>query len=719
MNIDKKWTVEQRELTSNEERVAADAMGRYGICHAFARLLLLRGYDSVDKIGRLLCFTDTVLHDPFLMKDMDKAANAILGAVGEGRHIAIFGDYDADGVSATSLLYLYLTSLAERMAIPLSLGYYIPSRKGEGYGMSRDALDKLSEKGVELIITVDNGISAASEIAYAYSLGMQVVVTDHHECPPVLPTALAVVDPRREDCTYPFSELSGVGVAFKLITAIEMLYDEKSDRRDIVNRIYMEYSDLAALGTVADVMPLVNENRMIVSYGLGRMTKEPRPGIAALLDRANSKGGKVTSSTVGFGLAPRINAAGRMAQASRAVELFLQNDSEMTERLAEALCEYNKDRQLEEARIIEKVYEQIEETHDFHNDHFIVAEGDDWHSGVIGIVASHVVERYHLPTILITYGDSTEPNAGKFEVGKGSGRGVKGFNLVEALAASSDCLVKFGGHEMAAGLSVTRGNVPELRRRLNDFVRDLPPETWQDEVCADLELAPRDITMELAEQLLLMEPFGSGNAMPLFYMCNAKIVRSYAFGNKKHLKLNFEKDGVQMSGVLFGAECEHFNLSVGEPVDIMFQVDINEYNGTRSVQLIVREMRLAEDFRLEMERASARYDEIAAGVRFSASENILPDREDCKRLYLLLRRLEGLEKHFAPERNLLTILRSECPTMNLTKIRFMYDVMNERGLCRIERGLYNMIEFKILPQSGHVELSDSPVLHRLQSLLDT
>lgn len=377
MDVKKKWIVECRDLTADEEKVASDAIARYGISHAFARLLLLRGFDSVDKIGKLICFTDTVLHDPFLMKDMDMAAETVLEAVKGGRHIAIFGDYDADGVSATSLLYLYMRSLAERIGVSLSLGYYIPSRRGEGYGMSREAIDKLSEMGVELIVTVDNGISAASEIAYAASLGIEVVVTDHHECPAVIPTAVAVVDPHRADCTYPFRELSGVGVAFKLITAIEMLFDRESDRSEIVSRIYHDYSDLAALGTVADVMPLVDENRMIVSYGIGRMRKEPRRGIAALLDRVNGQGGNVTSSTIGFALAPRINAAGRMAQASRAVELFLQDDIELTEELAEALCEYNKNRQLEESRIIEKVYEQIEETHNFETDHFIVAEGDD------------------------------------------------------------------------------------------------------------------------------------------------------------------------------------------------------------------------------------------------------------------------------------------------------------------------------------------------------
>ncbi len=725
MQPKKNWKIGRRELTEKEKETAAIAKEQLGLSDTCLRLLLLRGFDSAEKIRKWVCQSDTVLYDPFLMRDMKKAAERILLAVKERQKIAIYGDYDADGVSATSLLFLYIESLVGRLgkgekSDRLKLGYYIPKRRSEGYGVSVEAVEKLAAEGVELVVTVDTGISAVTEIAHAAELGLDVVVTDHHECPPQLPVACAVVNPHQPGCEYPFKELAGVGVVFKLVAAMEMmLRGEDADKRAITEEIWRTYADLATLGTIADVMPLVGENRMIVSYGLKRISAAPRPGVKALLEmtNGNTKRG-VTSSTVSFMLAPRINAAGRMDDAAKAVELFLLTEEderakEGADALALALCEYNKARQTEESRIIEQVYEKVESTHDFAHDHFIVAEGDNWHSGVIGIVASHVTERYHLPTILITYGDSDEPNAGKFEIGKGSGRSVPGVNLVEALAACSDCLVKYGGHELAAGLSVTRGNVAELRRRLNDFVRDLPAETWEDEIVADCELLPNEINMSFAEQLLLMEPYGNGNPVPLFYLENAKIVKSYAIGGGKHLKLQLEKDGFLMSAVKFSAEIESFNLSVGEPVDILFQIDINEYNGTRSVQLIVREMRLHIGFQRKLEAAAARYEEIRNGAEFSAEEHVIPNREDFKRYYLYLRRMTAAGNSRIPERNLLTILCNGDPNMNLVKLRLMADILNEMKLCRIERGLYNLLEIHICEQKKKVALEDSQILRRL------
>ncbi|MBO5306359.1 MAG: single-stranded-DNA-specific exonuclease RecJ, partial [Clostridia bacterium] len=478
MKPKKIWNICRRELTTAEQETARVAAERFGLCEAIVRLLILRGYDSVDKIEKFICFTETVLYDPFLMKDMRTAAERVLRAVRDGENIAIYGDYDVDGVSSTALLFLYLENLNQRLhpsGEGIKLGYYIPKRISEGYGVSREAIEKLSEKQVNLVITVDTGISAARELAYASELGIDVVVTDHHECPEELPKVCAVVDPHRPDCEYPFKDLAGVGVTFKLVIAIETLFAEENQKNKIesTRQNYYMYADLVTLGTVADVMPLVGENRMIVSLGLELMKAKPRPGIKALLDCSNTgKQGKLTASTIGFGLAPRINAAGRMNEATKAVELLLltnedENASEGAEILAEALCEYNKSRQSEELRIIDQIYEQIEATHNFERDHFIVAEGDNWHSGVIGIAASRVTDRYHLPTVLITYNDSTEPSAGKFEVGKGSCRSVEGVNLMAALDFCADCLEKYGGHELAAGLSVTRGNVEELRKRLN------------------------------------------------------------------------------------------------------------------------------------------------------------------------------------------------------------------------------------------------------------
>jgi len=712
-------------LTADEIKTVNEASKRFGLCEAILRLLVLRGYDSVDKIEKFLCFTETVLYDPFLMKDMKAAAERVLRAVRGGENIAIYGDYDVDGVSSTAMLFLYLEELNRRLHPSdegIKLGYYIPKRISEGYGISTEAIEKLAEKKVNLIITVDTGISAVKELAYATELGIDVVVTDHHECPEVLPSVCAVVDPHRPDCDYPFKELAGVGVTFKLVIAIETLLADESRANKVENtrQNYYNYADLVTLGTIADVMPLIAENRMIVSLGLELMRAKPRPGIKALLACANvGKQGKMTASTVGFGLAPRINAAGRMNEATKAVELLLlthedANCEEGAEILADALCEYNKNRQSEELRIIDQIYEKIEETHNFERDHFIVAEGDNWHSGVIGIAASRVAERYHLPTILITYNDSTEPSAGKFEVGKGSCRSIEGVNLMAALDSCSDCLVKYGGHELAAGLSVTRGNVAELRRRLNDYVRDFPSETWEDEIFADCELSASDIHMSFAEQLLRLEPYGNANPTPLFYLEKAKIVRSHSISGGKHLKLTLEKDGVSLQAVMFNAGYEHFNLSVGEPVDLLFNVDINEYNNVRSVQLIVRDMRANAEYLCGLEAAVTRYQAILAGATFKKEEGLIPVREDFKQLYLFCRRMDLTGKTQIPERELFMILCSENEGMNFTKLRFMLDILNEMKLCQVERSR-NLLTIRLNSQSGKVNLEDSKILTRLMA----
>ncbi len=726
MKPKKNWKICRRELTAEEKKIAEEASRHFGLCEAIVRLLIFRQYDSVDKIEKFLHFTETVLHDPFSMKDMQKAAERILRAVRERENIAIYGDYDVDGVSSTAMMFLYLEDLHYRLngeQEKIKLGYYIPNRISEGYGISLEAIEKLAQKKVDLIITVDTGISAAKELAYASSLGMDVVVTDHHECPETLPNVCAVVDPHRPDCEYPFKDLAGVGVAFKLVIAIEMLLAEKSkaDKMEIARQNYYTYADLVTLGTVADVMPLVGENRMIVSLGLELMRAKPRPGIKALLECANLlKHGKLTASAIGFGIAPRINAAGRMNEATKAVELLLltredKNCNEGAEILADALCEYNKARQSEELRIIDQIYENIEATHHFDRDHFIIAEGDNWHSGVIGIAASRVADRYHLPTVLITYNDSTEPNAGKFEVGKGSCRSVEGVNLIEALNSCSDCLVKYGGHELAAGLSVTRGNVEELRRRLNDYVRDFPGETWEDEIFADCELSANEIHMEFAEQLLRLEPYGNANPTPLFYLEKAKIVKSYSISGGKHLKLTFEKDGITLNAVMFNASYDCFNLSVGEFVDILFNVDINEYNNVRSVQLIVREMRANADFLASLEASAKRYEEVLAGGRFAKEENLIPTREDFKQIYLYFKRMDATGQTQVPERQLLMLLGSENKKISLALLRFMMDILNEMKLCTIERGEHNLLEIHIDHKAKKVNLEDSMLLGRLVS----
>ena len=430
-----------------------------GISSVTARLLCQRGYTSPESAKAFL-FEEGEFHSPFLIPDMDKAVERIERAIANREKVVIYGDYDVDGVTSVSVLTLYLKARG------LMTKYYIPSRNGEGYGMNNAAIDKLHESGVSLMITVDTGVTAIDEVAYASSLGMDTVVTDHHECQALLPAAYAVVNPRRHDSAYPFKELAGVGVVFKLISACELTKaGSEEEKRALMDALCERYIDLVAMGTVADVMPLVDENRLLVKKGLSMMNARPRMGLSALLTAASGgerKASVITATTVSFTVAPRINAAGRIASAERAARLFLTESPAEAEKIALELCEINRARQAEENRIIEEAEAKIAAECDLENDRVIVLADDGWHHGVIGIVASRITERYGLPSILISFDG---------DIGKGSGRSVKGINLVEALTDAEEHLIKFGGHELAAGLSVERSRIDAFRRHLNEYVK--------------------------------------------------------------------------------------------------------------------------------------------------------------------------------------------------------------------------------------------------------
>ena len=425
-HIAKRWVLKSEELPASSESAIQNIGDTLAISPILASLLYSRGYRTPEEARRFIRMESELLCDPFLLADIDKAILRIQKALHENERIVIYGDYDVDGVTAVSTLYLYLKS---KGAV---IDYYIPNRAGEGYGVSVGAINKLAEKGVDLIITVDTGITAAEEVAYAKTLGIDTVVTDHHECRTALPEAVAVVNPHRPDCPYPFKELAGVGVVFKLICAFEERYTGDS-RRECVARMCQEYADLVAIGTIADVMPIKEENRLIVSYGLGRMEKARRVGISALMNAVTGQTEpsksryksepKITSGYIGYTLAPRLNAAGRIRSASVAVELFLTNDPERAKAIAEELCEANRERQVEENRITAAAFEKIEREHDFERDPVIVLDDDGWHHGVSGIVSSRVTERYGLPSILVSFEGNGEENSAA-DIGKGSGRSI-------------------------------------------------------------------------------------------------------------------------------------------------------------------------------------------------------------------------------------------------------------------------------------------------------
>lgn len=642
-----------------------------GVSVPTANLLYNRGYVTPSDASSFIRLETELFHDPFLMTDMKKAAERIVTAMENGEKIAIYGDYDVDGVSSTCLLSLYFRDNG------IDTVFHIPNRVGEGYGVNRDAIDKLVNDGTNLIITVDTGITAVEEAEYCASLGCDMVITDHHECRGDIPRAVAVVNPHRPDCSYPFKELAGVGVAFKLVTAVEMVLRQ---RRGISNDGFLtdickKYVDLAALGTVADVMPLVSENRLIVSMGLSYMERSPRIGLSALLDAVDAgktptKKRKMTSSVIGFTVAPRINAAGRMASASRAAELFLSRNTDEIREIAEELCQTNTQRQNEENKIVDSLKERIEAELALGSP-VIVLDDIGWKHGVIGIVSSRITEKYGKPSIIISFEDG---------IGKGSGRSVKGMNLVEALLHCSDLLEKFGGHELAAGLTIKEENLSTFKEKLNEYAKTaLGSEASVPTLELDFELSPSEMTLTQAEELDLIEPCGVGNPQPSFYCPSLTVLEVTSMGQGRHTKYLLDGNEKRISAVYFGSSPEELGFSPSDKVDIAFKLGVNEFRGVKSEQILLRDIRHADGQRIEREKEYDKYLSILDGVTPANEE--LPVRADFVSTYLHLKRSIPKEGSEVSLRSLLHSLKPiNGGEMSYIKLRLVLDVLNESGI---------------------------------------
>lgn len=685
-----------------------------------ARLAYNRGYTTPNAVRELFSVSLNGLHDPMKMKDMDKAVQRVFEALERGERIVVYGDYDVDGVTSVTLIYLYLKSLGA------TVGYYIPSRSKEGYGLSRIALDKLKENGYDLIITVDTGITANNEADYARSLGMDMVITDHHECHETLPEACAVVNPHRPDCPYPFKELAGVGVVFKLACALEINRCPELDAYACVEKICKDYIDLVAIGTVADVMPLVDENRIIVKNGLEQINETDRCGLCALIDaaansnnsvkpavgeRPATKKKKITAGYIGFALAPRINAAGRISTAEKAVELLLCEDKQRAAEMALELCEINLRRQKEENSIAEEAYKIIDETHDFENDKVIVLENDSWQQGIIGIVASRITEKYGLPSILISFDGATRGFSSLDDVGKGSGRSIKGMNLVGALDHCKDMLVRFGGHELAAGLSVMRCNIDEFRRRINDYAREYLTD---DLTCiryeADCELLAEEITMSLAEEIGMFEPFGVSNATPLFLIKDLTVNKIMPLGTGKHSKLLLSDGDKHFQAVCFGMPASTLELYPGERVDLLCQVNLNEFRGQQSLQLVVQDVRLSESLEREREAEEERYVEICEGACYSTEENVLPSRADIAELYKYVKQQNRCGHTAFSIRSLLSVMNEyNRGGINYLKLRFAISILDDIRVCAVNEEYAGYVSIEVYPNAAktNIELSQT------------
>ncbi len=683
-----------------------------------ARLLALRGYDTPEKANSFLRMETELLCDPFLLADIEPAVARIRRAIEEKERITVYGDYDVDGVTAVCTLYLYLR---EKGAV---VDYYIPNRSGEGYGVSNPAIEKLAEGGTRLIVTVDTGITAENEVEYAKTLGVDFVITDHHECRSELPRACAVVNPHRPDCPYPFKELAGVGVVFKLISALEERIT--GDRRiAVASRLCKSYADLVAIGTIADVMPVRGENRLIISYGLRLVENTKRVGLRALMEASMAKGDakrshaqkKITSGYIGFTIAPRINAAGRLRSASRAVELFLSESEEEAQVLAEELCEINRLRQAEENDIMQEAYQMLEKNPEMLEKPVIILDADHWHHGVIGIVSSRITEKYGVPSILVSFEGCDPEHHTDDDVGKGSGRSVKGMNLVDALVHAGDHLVKFGGHELAAGLSVTRGELPAFREALWEYAESALTEgDLQPTAEYDCTLSPADVSMKLVEELQLLEPYGIANAQPVFVMNELRVQEAAPVSGGKHTRFVFRGENGQFQGIFFGASLTELNLFIGDSVDVLFQLDINEWNGRRSVQFIVRDIRLSLAVSAPENADRDEFERIWAGGEFTAEDDVIPSRDDFAAVYQLVRRSVRNGCDTLSHRAILSHLTSEGVSgIGYVKLKVIIRVLQEMNLLGITENASEQYAFRLRYSDKKVDLDKSTILRKLRS----
>ena len=552
----KKWTLKHKGQVEESE---------------INQILKNRGIESEEDKEIFMNPSLDFLRDPFLMKDMDKAVKRIENAIENNETIFIYGDYDVDGVSSTSILCLYFDS------INYPVSYYIPNRLEEGYGINEDAIRKIHKEGCSLLISVDCGITSVKEVELANELGIDVIITDHHECQSEIPNAYAVINPKQEDCNYPFDMLCGCGVALKLIQALTP--------KEVFKTTMYDYLEIATLATICDIVPLVDENRIIVKNGLKLMREGKNLGLRELIKICGVETDKIGSSHIGFAIGPRINASGRLGYSYLGVQLFTTKDEYEANEIAKVLEEKNNERQLIEAKMYQEAEEIIQSNERYENDKVLVIAREGWQHGIIGIVASKLTEKYYKPTILLTIEDGEAT---------GSARSIKGFSIFDALVSCKDLLNKFGGHEQAAGLGLDAKHVDILRERVNEIADyNLTNEDMIENIKVEFELDEDKVSLDLVDKLHDLEPFGLSNPSPRFIIRNLVLDDMFAIGkNKQHLKLNvYNKNTYECIGFNMAHLKENFN--VGDKVDILFQLDENNYMNNRTVQLLLKDIRLS------------------------------------------------------------------------------------------------------------------------------
>lgn len=679
----KKWDVSAVDKDKVKELVE-----KYDYPTFLALILVIRGLTEISDIETFLNGKDFC--DPWCFVDMDKAVERIERAIECGERIAIYGDYDADGVTATVLLHTYLEMRGA------SVIYYIPQRSEDGYGMSREGIDKLAGQGTTLIITVDNGISAGPEIEYASSLGIDTVVTDHHAVPETLPPAVAVVDPHRADCPSPFKEYCGAGVAFKLVCALE--------REECNPQMMMDFfADLVTIGTVGDIVSLTGENRALVRYGLPLLTESGRVGIQALLRYAGILGQELTAGDVSYRIVPRINAMGRMSAADQAVSLFLSDNEEEADEIAQAMQDANRSRQEMEQTIVEEVVAMLRERADLRRQRVLVLWGEGWHSGVLGIVAARITERYGKPCVILT-SDGV--------MAKGSARSLTGFSIHKALVACEDLLEKYGGHTLAAGMTLKAENLELLRERINRYALeqgDMPLPTLK----VDCRLNPVQLQLDVVSDLNYLEPFGAGNPSPVFGLYRMRLERITPIGGGKHLRLGFERGGNHVQALAFGVTPEDFPYPVGEELDLAVTLGRSEYRGQASLSVYIKEMKPSDFDNGVALSEKADWEKLLRGEFLTPDtrQRMIPSREENAAVYRLLK---------SEPRRQWNLFHLCYRLQKAVEGHFGWDKMMVALACMQEKKLISLrldgeqMTIELLPVSGKVDLEDTKWMRRLR-----
>lgn len=670
----------------NKERAIAMA-SKLEIPPLLAMMLDIRGITKEENVINFLQ-ENKDFSDPFLMKDMDKAVERITTAVENGEKICVYGDYDADGVTSTSLLYSYL-----RDSLGADVMFYIPTRTGEGYGMNKGAVDKIHSLGVTLIITVDNGISAREEIDYANSLGIDTVITDHHMPSGAIPKAVAVVNAHQKDDKSPFKDFSGVGVAFKLVMAIEGEYAD-------VDSLLENFSDIATLGTIGDIVPLVGENRTLVKNGLRHIQNSDRIGINAMKQESGIAEKEINSSNVAFTLVPRINAGGRLGSSEKSVNLLLTEDEDEAVTIADKLGMDNRERQSIEKEILASIDEEVRRTPNIVNDKILVFAGKGWHQGVVGIAASRIKDIYDKPTIIIGIDDDG--------VARGSGRSVEGFSLCDAVFACSEHLTHYGGHPMAVGISLEKEKINDFRKAINAYCKDI--KMPYNILHIDCKLNPNQLDLSILDCLSYIEPCGASNPSPIFGLYNMTVIATKEIGNGKHMRITLSRGQGQVPvyAVYFNHNFQSCSYRNGDIVDVAVSLDRNIYNGQENLSVIIKDIKYSQSNNEELIDSERIFDKFAKRYKLTKNEvmSILPTRNDFAYVYRFLKQNKGF---IYGEYALVNALNYK---ISMGKLIVILYSMKELGLINWLQGLYqSIIEMK---ESGKVNLEDSVFIKKLK-----